>query len=166
MAHTKKPFRKQTFTTDSGFTYSTFRVWNDKELEKLKRGGTFLAIPNYNGNYHVSNNGVVVSTKCGRFTPLTNCDNGNGYLVVVLTDSNGMLHKEYVHRLVAVTYIPNPHNKPQVNHLDGDRTNNSVSNLEWTTVEENQKHRHWLHLMKKACGSNYMKAQELENISA
>jgi len=159
MTHTKKQFRKQTFITESGLKYSTFRVWNDKELEKFKRGRTFMAIPNYDGVYHVSENGVVVSVKRGRFSPMFESDNGNGYLIVMLTDSNGKVHKEYVHRLVAITYIPNPHNKEQVNHLDGDRTNNSVYNLEWTTVEENNKHRVWLNKLRKACGSNYLKAQ-------
>lgn len=60
----------------------------------------------------------------------------NGYGRV--RDGNGNRH--LIHRLVATQHLPNPDNKPQVNHKDKDRMNNKVSNLEWVTAQENQVH--------------------------
>ena len=63
----------------------------------------------------------------------------DGYHDVGLSDNNRRSWRR-IHRLVSAAYIPNPDNKPQVNHKDGDKTNNHVSNLEWCTDAENKRH--------------------------
>lgn len=64
---------------------------------------------------------------------------GHGYLYVGL-NSNSSQSNILVHRLVAWHFIPNPENKPTVNHKDGNKLNNHVNNLEWATHSENAKH--------------------------
>lgn len=72
---------------------------------------------------------------------LTQFENSNGYLRVTL-NLNGKAKQYLVHRLVAKAFIPNPDNKPDVNHKDGNKYNNKVSNLEWVTKSENEIHKH------------------------
>ena len=85
-------------------------------------------------NYEVSTEGQVRNITTGHI--LKPRDNGRGYLEVGLHINKKRTHK-YIHRLVAEAFIPNPNNKPEVNHIDEDKTNNSVNNLEWLTHKEN-----------------------------
>lgn len=88
--------------------------------------------------YQILSNGVVIG-KNG--TPMKPQMDSKGYLRVQLKDpskENGVATFK-VHRLVATHYIPNPNNLPQVDHIDGDKTNNSIDNLEWVSNEENQR---------------------------
>ena len=62
-----------------------------------------------------------------------------GYLYVILC-KEGIKKKYYVHRLVAEAFIPNPDNLPQINHIDENKENNHVDNLEWVTCKENINH--------------------------
>jgi hypothetical protein len=62
-----------------------------------------------------------------------------GYFYVNISNNN-KAKKFTIHRLVAQAFIPNPENKPQVNHKDGDKLNNEINNLEWCTASENIKH--------------------------
>jgi len=87
--------------------------------------------------YEVSELGAVVNINTGRaLKPETT---RNGYMRVKLC-GNGDTKKFLLHRLVAGLYIPNPLGKPCVNHIDGDKGNNSVANLEWCTYSENEVH--------------------------
>lgn len=86
--------------------------------------------------YMVSRDGKVGSVKNGEIYILSPSDNGNGYLHVQL----GRSRREYVHRLVAIAFIPNPNNYREVNHKDGNKKNNHVDNLEWCDRSYNLKH--------------------------
>ena len=83
----------------------------------------------------------------------------NGYRQVVIDGKHIM-----VHRLVASAFIPNPDKKPQVNHKDGNRSNNNVSNLEWVTVKENARHsRHVLrHAKRRVTYREYLRQLRIE----
>lgn len=96
-----------------------------KEIENLEK-------------YLVSDTGLIQNKKTGNIIKpaLTN----NGYQMVSLYIGKGKSKRFYVHRLVAIAFLPNPDNLTDVNHKDYDKQNNSVNNLEWCTRSDNLKH--------------------------
>lgn len=120
----------------------------------MTSGGVWKPVLGFEDRYEVSSHGKVRSVPFekhgknmhGEFSFTTKrlilkTYVNQGYEVVCLTDSaTGKQHYKRVHRLVAEAFIPNPENKSQVNHKDGDKTNNCVENLEWNTASENVRH--------------------------
>ena len=99
----------------------------------------YKAIVGYEGLYEVSNLGNVRSLRFGKIKILKQGTQAHGYLKVVLCVGREV--KNFlVHRLVAQAFLPNPNNKPAINHVDGNKQNNHANNLEWAQPSENTRH--------------------------
>lgn len=114
-------------------------ILKEKLTINLIEGEVFVNIKGFGKDYKISNFGRVISLKRSDENLLTVTDNHKGYPIVFLS-KNGKTKNYMIHRLVAIHFIPNPENKPQVNHKNGIRTDFSISNLEWCTASENVRH--------------------------
>ncbi|SHO52957.1 NUMOD4 domain-containing protein [Desulfopila aestuarii] len=88
-------------------------------------------------NYSVSDQGCVRNNRSGKL--LKPCDKGDGYMKVNLYISGKQLQKT-VHQLVALAFVHKSDGKSEVNHIDENRANNCLSNLEWVSAQENVEH--------------------------
>lgn len=107
-----------------------------KEEKKMIEVETFVKIDGFE-NYEVSNLGKVRNMKNGRI--LKPKLQKNGYLTYCLSENNKQ-KRLYLHRIIAIAFIDNPDEKPCVNHIDENKLNNDLSNLEWCTARENLVH--------------------------
>lgn len=124
-----------------------------KRLDSLGNLEIWKDIPGFEGMYQCSSEGRIRSldrvihsnnkwnsySKIEESKVLKPIFNRSGYQQVVLY-RDGVGTRSTVHRWVALTFIPNPEDKRNVNHIDGCKTNNKVSNLEWNTTSENALH--------------------------
>lgn len=111
----------------------------------------WTAIKDFEGLYEVSTFGRIKSFKHNKSVGkiLKPGFVGMGYVHVCLHKA-GKCYGKLVHRIVAEAFIPNPDGKPEVNHIDGNKLNNHVENLEWVTSKENQNHSLELGLRKRS----------------
>jgi hypothetical protein len=110
------------------------------------------AIPGYEGRYEITKSGRVRSLP--RYVNSPICAGGRrrikgkeftiqlarGYPCFLGVDESGRKTTVYIHRILAMLFVPNPAGKPHVNHIDGDKTNFDPANLEWVTHKENIRH--------------------------
>lgn len=89
--------------------------------------------------YSVNENGEVKNNKTGKLI-VGDINTGGYYRVCLYDKQNNRKQRYFRHRLVAIHFLDNPNNYEQVNHIDGDKSNNSVNNLEWVTARENDLH--------------------------
>ena len=107
-----------------------------KDVHETERFATIDGFP----DYLVTSHGRILSLKYGKIREIKIRKNYKTKYCYVGLCKNGKVNGIYVHRLVAQAFIPNPDNKTDVNHIDEDKTNNHVSNLEWVTHKENCNH--------------------------
>lgn len=113
-------------------------------------------IKGWEGRYQISNNGRVRTLnykRTGRVQVLTGFTDIRGYKSVHFRIGGAGSKKKYylIHRLVAELFVPNPENKPFVNHKNGKRDDNRADNLEWVTRSENEKHK--IYVLNKKSGA-------------
>ena len=133
------------------------KILTDKQLKESSEE-IFAPIKGFEDYYEISNLGRIYSKPrlswngCGykkegnKFLKLK--ENNNGYKYVIL-HKNNIKYQKYVHRLVAEHFLDNKFNYSQVNHLNGNKSDNRIQNLEWCSVSENILHRYRILEKKK-----------------
>lgn len=121
---------------------------NKNGQSAAEQGYQIKDIPGWEGLYACDTEGHVYSYRTNKF--LSPSKSKRGYLHVIFSKDKKRYNYR-VQRLIAMTFIDNPYNKEQVNHIDGNKLNNCIQNLEWVTPEENIKHAKANKLFKSIC---------------
>lgn len=160
--------------TESAIRYKTKKMGLSKNdyvygIDKIN-GEIWKQIKGYEGKYCVSNMGRIMSlernVKSGgkiKQRIIKQCDARKGYKTVSLY-IDGKKKRHIVHRLVAEAFIPNPNNYNQVNHIDENKSNNSVYNLEWCTGKQNMNYGSRTEKAIKKAQKKVFKVDELGNV--
>jgi hypothetical protein len=129
----------------------------DKGVDDIPdlEGEIWKDVNGFEGRYKISNLGRLKSFVCRNYpykpTLLNKLNSGNGYHNFTLT-KDGKAFPKSVHRIIAEAFIPNPNEHPFINHIDADKKNNDISNLEWVTPSENIRHAYRMGLLKNLKG--------------
>lgn len=119
-------------TVNNSVSEKFFTIPGLEGLYEISKEGTVRSIPSPKGHIGRKRTGDTLKQVVSRA----------GYYCVALRRHDKSQSSYFVHRLLAITFIPNPENKPTVNHKNSIRTDNRLSNLEWATYSENNKHAH------------------------
>jgi hypothetical protein len=129
-----------------------------KPIEKIYPLEVWKPICGYENHYEISESGIVrsIERKVSWFKGsrtiksriIQSRINNRGYMELRLS-KNGIAKSKFSHILTAIAFVPNPDNKPEVNHLDGDKLNNHYTNFSWVTHSENIQHAYDTGLIKK-----------------
>lgn len=124
----------------------------------MKTLSEFLPIPGFT-KYLINREGVVITQSGPRTDSIGRCynfksriisnriDPRSGYLQLMITKDNGGRGHQYLHKLLAITFLTKPEGKDRINHIDGNKLNNSLENLEWVTARENYQYARQLGLI-------------------
>ena len=116
---------------------------------------TTIPIANFEQYYTIDTDGQIISLARNEIKTLR--ENPNGYMIASLALGNGDQKQVLVHRLVALHFLPNPYQYPEVNHADGNKNNNNIDNLEWCSPQQNAQH-----ALRTGLRPGYMSASEKE----
>ena len=112
---------------------------DNNTIELMVKNKEAVLSPIVGKKYYITMNGDVYSLNKGGFRRLK-CITKNGGYKAINAVQLGVLRVFYVHRMIASAFVPNPHKFPHVNHIDGNKSNNKSSNLEWVTPRRNSLH--------------------------
>ena len=125
-------------------------------INDSNRKWKYVNINNQQSEYMISNDGILASLRMCRYMKCSL--NSSGYYSTIITVNNKRINVD-IHRLVATAFIPNPENKSQVNHINGNKLINNDWNLEWTSQKENIYHAIDIGLRKSNPIRKYTKTQ-------